>query len=32
MFFEAQEAILARLDGVSVADVVEGRAQNPTQD
>jgi Rrf2 family protein len=32
MFFEAQEAILARLDDVSVADVIAGRAQNPTQD
>ena len=32
MFFEAQEAILARLDDVSVADVVEGRAQGPTDD
>lgn len=32
MFFEAQEAILARLDDVTVADVIAGRAQNPTQD
>jgi len=32
MFYEAQEAILARLDDVSVADVVDGRAENPASD
>ena len=32
MFYEAQEAILARLDDVSVADVVDGRAVNPASD
>jgi Rrf2 family protein len=32
MFFEAQEAILARLDDVSVADVVDGRAETPASD
>ncbi len=32
MFFEAQEAILARLDDVSVADVVDGRAAAPGSD
>jgi Rrf2 family protein len=29
MFFEAQEAILERLDGVSIADVVDGSAAVP---
>jgi Rrf2 family protein len=29
MFYEAQEAILQRLDGVSIADVVAGSATSP---
>jgi len=29
MFFAAQEAILARLNDVSVADVIDGSARSP---
>ena len=32
LFYDAQEAILARLDDVSVADVIDGRAPEPKLD
>ena len=32
LFYEAQEAILARLDDVSVADVLAGNVPDPTRD